>query len=107
MIDYELFCKIKNHHEQEGLSATQIAAELCLDARTVAKWMEEKHFHPRKQTLRPSKLDPFKDDILRMLSAHQYTATQIFQRVKEQGFDGGYTIVNEHVQKVRPSILSL
>ena len=102
MIDYELFCKIKNHHEQEGLSATQIAAELCLDARTVAKWMEEKHFHPRKQTLRPSKLDPFKDDILRMLSAHQYTATQIFQRVKEQGFDGGYTIVNEHVQKVRP-----
>lgn len=102
MIDYELFCKIKKLQEQDGLSATQIAAELCLDARTVGKWVEEKHFHTRKQSLRPSKLDPFKDDIFRMLSAHQYTATQIFQRIKEQGFDGGYTIVHEHVQKVRP-----
>ena len=28
MIDFELFTKIKNYHEQEGLKATQIAREL-------------------------------------------------------------------------------
>jgi ribosome-binding protein aMBF1 (putative translation factor) len=31
MIDFDLFARIKNYHEQKGLSATQIARELELD----------------------------------------------------------------------------
>ncbi len=37
-----------------------------------------------------------------MLETHPYSATQILQRIREQGFDGGYTIVKEYVRKVRP-----
>jgi transposase len=37
-----------------------------------------------------------------MLQTHPYTATQIFQRIREQGFEGGYTIVKRYVRKVRP-----
>lgn len=37
MIDYENFCKIKKLHEQDGLNVFQIAGELGLDQRTVAK----------------------------------------------------------------------
>ena len=37
-----------------------------------------------------------------MLEAHPYTATQIWQRIRQQGFDGGYSIVKEYVRKVRP-----
>ncbi len=102
MIDYELFSKIKNLKEQKGLKVTQIARELAMDPRTVAKWLGEKQFRPKKSTQRPSKLDPLKKDIVRMLESHPYTAAQVFQRISEEGFEGGYTIVKEYVRKVRP-----
>jgi transposase len=102
MIDFELFSTIRNYHEQKGLSANQIADELGLDPRTVSKWLQEKRFRERAPVMRPSKLDPFKGAIVRMLEAHQYSAAQILQRIREEGFNGGYTIVKEYVHKVRP-----
>lgn len=101
MIHYELFSKIKHLKEHEGLTAPQIATELALDPRTVRNWIDQP-FRPRKTTPRPSKLDPFKHHVLRMLEVHPYTATQIFQRICEQGFDGSYSIVKRYVRKVRP-----
>jgi len=101
MIDYELFAKIRHLKEHEGLTAPQIAAELTIDVRTVRKWLTAA-FRSKKITPRPSKLDPFKRDIVRMLETHPYTATQIFQRICEEGFDGGYSIVKRYVRKVRP-----
>ena len=102
MIDYALFSKIKHLKDHEGLTAPQIAAELALDPRTVSKWFKQNRLLPRKATPRSSKLDPFKNDILRMLEAHAYSAAQILQRITEQGFDGRYSIVKEYVRKVRP-----
>jgi len=102
MIDFELFSTIRNYHEQKGLSANQIADELGLDPRTVSKWLQEKRFRERAPVMRPSKLDPFKGAIVRMLEAHQYSAAQILQRIREEGFKGGYSIVKEYVHKVRP-----
>lgn len=102
MIDYGLFARIKNYHEQAGLNAAQIAGELSLDPRTVARCLAQKGFQPRKSTPRPSKLDPFKHSIIRMLETHPYTARQILQRIQEEGFDGRYSIVKRYVHKVRP-----
>ena len=102
MIDFELFSTIRNYHEQKGLSANQIADELGLDPRTVSKWLQEKRFRERATVMRPSKLDPFKGAIVRMLEAHQYSAAQILQKIREEGFKGGYTIVKDYVHKVRP-----
>ena len=102
MMDFELFTKIKHFHEQEGLKPAQIARELSLDPRTVKRWLDEKRFRPRTPSQRESKLDPFKDCIFRMLEAHPYSAAQILQRIREEGFAGGYSIVKEHVRKLRP-----
>jgi len=102
MIDYELYCKIKKLHEQDGLTPAQIAVAVERDPRTVANWLAQDRFRPRKSVARPSKLDPFKADIVRMLEKHPYSATQILQRLREMGFDGGYGIVKEYVRKVRP-----
>jgi transposase len=102
MIDFDLFARIKNYHEQKGLSAAQIARELELDPRTVANWLSQKQFRLRKTGQRPSKLDPFKDSIVRMLETHPYSAAQILHKVREEGFDGGYTILKDYIQKVRP-----
>jgi transposase len=102
MIDYETYIQIRNYFERDGLNYGQIANVLALDQRTVARWANEKRYQPRKSTPRRSKLDPFKNDILRMLEKHPYTATQIVQRIRELGFDGGKTIVEDYVRRVRP-----
>ena len=102
MIDYPTFLRIKHLHQQEHLKCSQIARELGLDDRTVAKWLGEHQYRQRKVAQRSSKLDPFKADILRMLEAHPYTAAQLLQRIRDDGFDGGYTIVKDYVRKVRP-----
>ena len=102
MIDFDLFVRIKNYHEQKGLNAAQIARELELDPRTVAYWLSQKKYRPRNPVQRPSRLDPFKSSILRMLENHPYTSAQILHKIREEGFDGGYTILTDYVRKVRP-----
>ena len=93
MIDYETYVQIRNYYKEKLLKYSQIADVLTLDIRTVAKWANEERYRPRKPGERKSKLDPFKADIIRMLETHPYTAEQIYQWIKEHGFDGGSAIV--------------
>lgn len=102
MIDYHQFCQIKDLHERQGLKAAQIAGALGLDPRTVAYWLGQERFRPRNATPRPSKLDPFKPQIRQMLEHHPYSAAQLLQRLREQGFEGGYSTVKAYVRTVRP-----
>ena len=102
MIDYPTFLQIKHLHQDKSLKCSQIAEELSLDERTVSKWQSENQYHQRKPVQCGSKLDPFKADIVRMLETHPYSAAQVLQRIREDGFDGGYTIVKEYVRRVRP-----
>jgi len=103
MISYEVFCKIQDYSQQHGLTVTQIAHKIGLDPKTVAKWVKIKAFTPRQPTSRRSKLDPYKTQVVRWLESHAYSATQIFQRLKENGYDGGYSIVKDYVRVVRPA----
>ena len=101
MIDYEQFCRIKQL-KNEGLTPGQIGDSLGLDPRTVQKWMNKEKFQQRLYNARPSKLDPYKEGIVRMLERYPFTAVQVYQKIKEQGFEGGYSIVKKYVRKVRP-----
>jgi transposase len=89
-------------HDTQGLNAAQIAATMALDPRTVAYWLRQERFRSRQSTPRASKLDPFKPHIGRMLDKYPYSAAQVFQRLREQGFDGGYSLVKAYVRLVRP-----
>ena len=102
MIDYELFCKIRHLKDHEGLSARQIAEEIAMDPRTVAKWLARERFCQRKAVARVSKLDSFKAEITRLLESHAFTAAQILVRIREQGYAGGYSIVKDYVRAIRP-----
>ena len=102
MIDYHCFCQIKHLSAHQGLNAAQIARELTLDPRTVAYWLTQEHFRPRKSPPRSSQLDPFKQEIGRMLDRYPYSAAQVFQRLREHGFEGGYSLVKAYVRAVRP-----
>jgi transposase len=102
VIDYELYCKIKDCHDTHGLTVAQIARQLHLDERTVVRWLAVEKFRPRRTAPRPGKLDPFKGQIVRWLATHPYTTTQILLRLREAGYRGGITIVKDYVRHVRP-----
>ena len=105
MIDYEAFCKIHDCHDRQGLTIAQTARILGLDARTVAIWLARPRFTPRRSRPRPSLLDPFKPAISKLLDTHPYSAQQIFQRLREQGYQGGITILRDYVRRIRPPAL--
>ena len=102
MVDYETFCRIRDHLVRQQLSVAQTARALNLDTRTVAKWVEVEQFRARVAVQRTSKLDAFKGQIVRWLDAHPYSAQQIFQRLSEAGYGGGITIVKDYVHRIRP-----
>lgn len=102
MIDYETFCKLRDHHDRQGLTIAQTARALGLHPQTVAKWVKRPRYETRRPARRASRLDAFKDQVLRLLEAHPYSTQQIFQRLQEAGYGGGLTIVKDYVAKVRP-----
>ena len=102
MIDYATYQRIHHLHHVDKLTLTQIARKLALHPRTVRLWLDEPAYRPRRTPPRPSKLDPYKPLIRQWLEHHPYSATQIFQRLRDSGFTGGISIVREYVRKVRP-----
>jgi transposase len=105
VIDYETFCKIHDCHDRQGLTITQTARTLGLQPRTVAKWLKRSRFEPRRSRRRSSILDAFKGRITRLLDTHPYSAQQIFQRLREEGYIGGITILRAYVRSIRPAKL--
>jgi transposase len=102
MISYSVFCQLRELFDQKHLNAAQVADELKLDARTVALWMARPSYRQRQGVKRPSKLDPFKGQIVTLLERHPYTAQQVLQEIKTKGYAGGYSILKGFVRLVRP-----
>lgn len=88
---------------QQEFSVRKIANALGISRQTVQKYLDDPN--PERPTFtRPSKLDPFKDDIQRMLETDpRASAAVIRQRLEAQGFDGGITILRDYLRGVRPS----
>jgi transposase len=61
---------------------------------------------PRKApatTKRPSKLDPYRPMLQRLIVEDALTAVLALEELRAAGFDGGYSIVKEAVRRIRPS----
>jgi transposase len=105
VIDYETFCKIHDCRDRQGLTVAQTARFLGLDPRTIAMWAARPRFTPRRSRPRKSLLDPFKPTVTRLLDTHPYSAQQIFQRLREEGYQGSITILRDYVGRIRPTKL--
>ena len=100
MIDYATWCAIRDGTAQH-LTPRQLADRLELDIKTVRHWID-RPYAPRARVQRVSQLDPFKGRIVGWLDAHPLTAQQVFQRLKDAGYDGGISIVKDYVRTIRP-----
>ncbi len=93
MIDYQTYCQIRHLFTEKQLGLRQIARALKLGLNTVRKWARRESFKRAPLPKRPSKLDPFKGEVIRLLEQHDYSAQQIFQQIQECGYQGRYTIL--------------
>lgn len=101
MIEYLIYCQIRSLHQDEKFTAGQIARKLQLDKKTVRYWLRHP-YHEHKRPNRSSKLDSYKARIKAWLQQHDFTAQQIFQKLRAESVQVGYTIVREYVRSVRP-----
>lgn len=103
MIGYEQYCRIKAA-AAAGRGAGQIALELGLHRQTVAAWLARGRYERSRGAQKPrrSKLDPYRAAIARFIDAYPLTAMQVWHKVKEQGYDGGYSILKDYVRRIRP-----
>ena len=101
-MDYQTYCKIRDHFDRQGLTIAQTARALGLHPQTVSKWARIEQYRPRRAAALASLLDPYKGLIVRWLDAHPLSAQQVFQRLREADIAGGRTIVHDYVHRIRP-----
>ena len=86
----------------EGLSIRKISAALCLSRKTVVKDIDNPN-PQRDSQKRASKLDPFKEEIARLLQTDpKVSAVVIKQRLDPLGFNGGISILKDYLRAIRP-----
>src|ERR1700736_873843 len=90
-------------HHVENWSLRKIARHLKLNRRTVAKYLCTPAAVPATRE-RVSKLDPFKSDIAALLQHDPKAAAPVIaQRLQPLGYQGGLTILKDHLRGVRAS----
>jgi transposase len=98
--------------DREGMKWRAIARALKISRNTVRQIVVE-HAHARQSPhaallatpshRRPSKLDPFRvqiDELFRLYP--DITAQRVFESLRDNDFDGGYTVVKDLVRRIRP-----
>lgn len=88
----------------EGYSQRKIAQQLQISRSRVKRALDHPLGMPKKKYKpRTSKLEPWYPQIQEFLKLDpQVSATVIYQMIREQGFEGKYTIVRQYVKKQRP-----
>ena len=95
---------------QKGLSYVELGRKYHMDPRTAKRYAES----PQKPeyTLsepKPTKMDPYKQIVDEWLEEAPYSALRILEKLREMGFDGGYSIVKAYVssRKIRATAFEI
>jgi transposase len=85
---------------QENLSVSEIARRLSISRKTVRGALIDEG--PKKRRKRPSKLDPFKEGIKRLLTENpNITNVLILEKIHTLGYNGGKSILGEYLLEIR------
>ncbi len=102
MIDKEEYTVIHTLYKR-GYSIRSIAKSLGLNRRTVSKRLKESELQPYKKISYKSKLDPYKNHILKRVqqaSPDKIPSTVIFEEIKQYGYDGKIRIIQSFMQGI-------
>jgi len=89
----------------KGMSYTDISKKYHIDPRTAKKYAEsETRPEYVLSAPKPSMLDPYKNQITVWLEEAPYSAVRILEKLREQGFTGGRSIVREYVRSKKEQL---
>jgi transposase len=106
VVGVEQWAEIRRMHFVAGLSIKEIARRTGRDRNTVRKALRSSEAPRYRRPPRPSKLDPFREEIHRLLREEpRLPGTRVRELIAEQGYAGSKTILDDYLREVRPLFL--
>jgi transposase len=103
LVGVEQWAEIRRMHVVLGLSIKEIARRTGRDRNTVRRALRSATAPSYERAPAGSKLDPFKDEIHRLLKTDpRMPGQRVRELIAPLGFDGGKTIVDDYLRRVRP-----
>jgi transposase len=106
LLDVRRWAEIKRMAEVEGLSIREIARRTGHDRNTVRRALRSEGPPVYSRERRPSKLDPFREQIHELLREDpKIPAKRIRELIEADGYEGSKTILDDYVRELRPLFL--
>jgi transposase len=107
VLDVERWAELRREHFVGGVAIKELARRYGIDRNTVRRALRSEGAPVYRRPPRVSKLEPFKDEIHRLLRADARLAGQrVRELIAPLGFEGGKTIVDDYLREVRPLFLA-
>jgi transposase len=103
VLDVEGWAELRREHFVRGVSIKELARRTGMSRNTIRAALRSAKPPSYERAPTGSKLDPFKDEIHRLLRADpRLTGQRVRELIGPLGFDGGKTIVDDYLREVRP-----
>ncbi len=103
MLDVERWAELRREHFVRGVSIKELVRRYGVDRNTVRRALRSAQPPRYERPARPSKLDPFKEEIHELLRADpKLPGVRVRELIEPLGFQGGKSIVDDYLREVRP-----
>jgi len=103
VLDVERWAELRREHFVRRVPIKELARRYGIDRNTVRRALRCNQPPRYERPPRPSKLDPFKEEIHELLRTDaKLTGVRVRELIEPLGFDGSKTIVDDYLREVRP-----
>ena len=103
VLGVEGWAELRREHFVRGVSIKELVRRTGMSRNTIRAALRSTTAPSYERSRAGSKLDPFKDEIHRLLMADpRMSGQRIRELLAPLGFDGGKTIVDDYVRELRP-----
>jgi hypothetical protein len=108
VLDVERWAELGREHFGRGVGIKELVRRTGFSRNTIRAALRSDAPPSFRCGGRPSKLEPFKDEIHRLLKDDpRLTGVRVRELIEPLGFDGGKTIVDDYLREIRPVFLKL
>ena len=99
----ERWAELRREHFVRGVPIKELVRRYGIDRNTVRRALRAEEPPRYRRRPRPSKLDPFRDEIHALLRRDaRLTGVRVRELIEPLGFEGSKTIVDDYLREVRP-----
>jgi len=103
LLDVELWAELRREHFVRGVPIKELVRRTGLARNTIKRALRSSEPPAYRREAADSKLDPFKEEIHRLLREDpKLSGVRVRELIEPLGFDGGKTIVDDYLREVRP-----